>query len=251
MFPLGWTSKIIAMDESDSSELYLDTPTSLALDSLPDDALRLIYKHYHAAATSLSELSAFFMCNRRLNFLAALFVDVLELTVPSASQLGMLSAPMVRTGHNRVRRHMSLLAPYAWAARLRSLRALEINHIGWPGASRLLSLLPAWPHLEQLELRFDYDYRDATSMRTVVDSGQDLVDDLAATLLMGHLPKLQYLWLGSVDCEHCFGQRFDHGTLAERGALTVDDGELLEQLQPTAALWWMAERAKYVRDAMQ
>jgi len=83
-------------------------------------------------------------------------------------------------------------------------------------------------------------------MRVATVHGQDILDDLAAVLRLGRMPHLRYLWLGSLDCEHCFGQRFDSGTIAQRG-LHIDDCELLEQLRPTAALWWMAERALHVR----
>ena len=103
-------------------------------------------------------------------------------------------------------------------------------------AARALLLCGAWPALEQLELRFDYSH---ATHDAVAPPFQAFVDDLAATLRHGGLPRLRYLWLGSEACTHCFGQRYADG----RGT-ALDDRALLEELKPTAALWWMAERAE-------
>lgn len=224
--------------------MLADEPTGPTLDALPDELLRLVYAAYHARCRSLWDLMWFISVSRRFSELAANFVEVLALT--GSSERGMLLVPFTRAGH-RMSRRVGLLAPFAWAARFSSLRELEITHLSWSGAARLLTLLRAWPALEQLELRFEYDHRDANALRAVSTAGQELVDDLACVLRMGGLPRLRYLWLGNLDCHHCFGQRFDEGSLAQRGTLIIDDGELLETLQPTAAIWWMAERASHVR----
>ena len=76
----------------------------------------------------------------------------------------------------------------------------------------------------------------------IAEPFQQLADDLALVLHAGHAPRLRYLWLGNLGCTHCFGQRYADGV----GAV-LDDRKLLEELRPTAALWWMAERAQHVR----
>ena len=217
---------------------------------LPDDALRLIYSKLVAEAkdrgsTLYGLFSGFFLLSRRLLALAPLVVEELEIG-PTPAKPGYLGVSYVQTAHRRLRR-LSFLMPHAWAARLSGLRALEITHLSWAAAARLLTLLPCWAQLQELELRFQYDHKSSLPMQAVTAQGQDFADELGSVLKLGCLPCLRYLWLGSLDCEHCFGQRYDPGNIAQRGTLIIDDSEILENLKPTAALWWMAERAAHVR----
>jgi hypothetical protein len=155
----------------------------------------------------------------------------------------------------------SLLASTEWARQLAGLRVLRISHLSWGGAARLLSLLPAWPRLEVVELRFAYDCQlpefHLRSLSNNATPFQDFSADLAAVLGLGMLPKLRFLWLGNLGRTHCLGQRlsarltteaaFDAMTTGARTPIELDDRGLLEKLGPTAALWWMAERASHVR----
>ena len=209
-----------------------------SLDTLPDDAVSCIFLHVRRQAVELRDALRFFRASKRLLALVPLVVDELELSLHREHR--MLRIPFTH-GITTNMHAASLLAPYGWAARLTGLRALEIVQPSWSGAARLLTLLPAWPVLEQLELRFLYEKE---SFHAIKDRFQELADDLAAVLRHGALPRLRYLWLGHADCQHCFGQRWDDGTGRE-----LSDRNLLEELKPTAALWWLAERAEHVRSS--
>ena len=232
-------------DDDTSATVSTGEPQA-SLDTLPDDALRLVFLCLRKRSTAWWEIEAFFAICWRMRQLVSALVEELELTSAHSPQRGLLTLPYGKAGH-RVNRMVTMVAPFAWAARFSGLRALELTHLSWSGAARLVTLLCAWPQLEQVELRFEYDYRSATAMRSMVVRGQEFIDDLAAALSAGSLPRLRYLWLGSLDSLHCFGQRFAGGTIAQRCQLMVDDGALLEQLKPTAAVWWMAERSTHVR----
>ena len=232
-------------DDDTSATVSTGEPQDF-LNTLPDDALRLVFLCLRKRSTAWWEIEAFFAICRRMRQLVSALVDELELTSAHSPQRGLLTLPYGKAGH-RVNRMVTMVAPFAWGSRFSGLRALELTHLSWSGAARLVTLLRAWPQLEQVELRFEYDYRSATAMRSMVVRGQEFIDDLATALSAGSLPRLRYLWLGSLDSLHCFGQRFAGGTIAQRCQLMVDDGALLEQLKPTAAVWWMAERSTHVR----
>ena len=209
--------------------------TGLTHEALPEDALRHIYLQVLRRVRTLFKAMAIFQCSVRLRSALATFVDELTLSAPVWASGGMLMLPCARVRRDIV----PFLAPFGWAAQLRGLRVLELVGLSWSGAARLLTLLPAWAQLEQLELRFAYD---PEAMGSVAEPFQEFADDLASVLHMGVLPQLRYLWLGNVTCTHCFGQRS-----SEEGSAALDDRALLEELRPTAALWWMAERASHVR----
>ena len=191
----------------------------ISLDTLPDDALRSIISSLRCQAEELSDVMRLFRTCQRLQAFTAHF-DELELCMlinaPSRTEttrhegrggLLFVSHPLGVYGCTAWRRAAPLLMPYPWAARLSGLSAIEITHLSWPGAARLVGLLPAWPRLEQLELRFEYALHD---VHAVTVRFQELADDLAGQLRLGAVPRLRYLWLGHVACSHCFGQRWVH-----------------------------------------
>ena len=259
-------------------------------DALPDDVLRILYEEVLASCersnTPMRFVLNLFATNHRLRAFASMVVERLSLSRRQGRLEASLLLPPTSCWQTFDWRHASFLAPHAWAARFSRLRALSIADLSWNGAARLLTLLPAWRELEELDLRFEYESSDCTSglhaggerEGELMSSGgayQLFANDLAASLQLGALPRLRYLFIGNFSREHCFGQ------MLTRGSDMTDDTVVLEQLPPTgirnpqltgcwtasvalprflalksharaldrvaAALWWMAERAQHVR----
>ena len=122
--------------------------TGLTLEALPEDALRHIYLQVLRRVRTLFKAMAIFQCSVRLAPLATFVVS--SHCLHRYGSGGMLMLPCARVRRDIV----PFLAPFGWAAQLRGLRVLELVGLSWSGAARLLTLLPAWAQLEQLELRF-------------------------------------------------------------------------------------------------
>ena len=215
-----------------------DPASCLEFDALPDELLHLVCNALRDRAHRLSDLMRLSRCCKRLLALMPVALDKLELSSSMLSHLGesMLTVPHARSQPIE----LSLLAPQGWAFRLCDLRILELAAPSWSAAARLVTLLHAWPKLEELELRFNYS---SSTFPVVAGTFQQLADDLADVLQAGACTHLRYLWLGNLHCTHCFGQRGAGGASFR----VLDDRAVLESLQPTAALWWMAERAHHCR----
>jgi hypothetical protein len=222
------------------------------LQDLPVELLGCIFAHAKAASTQLHELARLQLVSRRWAELVPATCNELELTGNAEGILnaGMLSVPA------------DFHAPLAWAKRFACLRVFEVSGLSASGVWGVANLLCAWPHLEELEIRLSYD-PDCTPIYY-----QGLADDLAETLelLAPGLPRLRYFWLGNERCTHCFGQAFPSGLRHALGWMPPSDDylvcesfcglraadthqlwSLLSQKWPTAALWWMGERAAFVR----
>ena len=250
------------MDGGSSMEaLSLEDNAPPTLDTLPDDVLRLLWRrllhtheHDKMIARGVGHAFALFSVSRRLRALSKILVTDLRLAPWKSStrprddgSTGFLRLPLA--GHRTtgpaysLSQSGSLLAPFGWAARLSSLRALQISRLTWHGAARLITLLPAWPQLEVLDCRFSYSL--STSLGDDAEQFATFANDLASVLRLGALKKLRLLFLGSLNRNHCYGQLDLCET--DDGSDLLDDTVILEALNPTAALWWMAERARHAR----
>ena len=200
---------------SESSSLDPQSDVPITLDTLPDDATRAIFYKIRSNAIELRHAFRLFAVSKRLRASAAAVVDELDLdsSTSSAEAEDMLKLPYTQAGPYDLyyRGEASLLAPHGWARTLAGLRVLRIGHLSWGGAARLLTLLPAWPCLEHLELRFAYDHRlPDFHLRSLTNNStpfQDFAADLSAFLSLGFLPKLRFMWMGNIARTHCIGQR--------------------------------------------
>ena len=201
-----------------AAPLEEEAPTpEMTLEALPDDALRAIfYVVCGDGVSSLADALRLFAASRRLRAAARSVVDQLTLGSSACTAEGgggLLQLPYTRAGPFDLyyRGEASLLAPFSWAQSLAGLRMLRIGRLSWGGAARLLTLLPAWRQLEQLELRFDYTPGlpefHLRSMHNNHTPFQDFAADLAASLRTGCLPHLRFLFLGNLARTHCLGQR--------------------------------------------
>ena len=239
---------------ADDAVTVVDETTKF--ETLPDDLLRTIWERLRARCEEkawaykggrLRDAFRFFAVCQRCRGLS---VSVERLRVGMMNLKGQLQLPNTILTYHQNRTTSSLLAPYGWAARLPNLKELRISHLSWGGAARLVTLLPAWPALEQLDIQFSYDFSDLNngSLDTSCDGPyQHFANDLAASLKLGVLPRLQFLYIGNLGREHSFGQRYDDQDERGKYRNDLDDTVVLEQLKPTAAVWWMAERAQHVR----
>ena len=216
----------------------------LNLDALPDDVFRYVWEQLlttceQSALPLRAAFNLFHTCHRLRA--AAWVVERLNLGMLHAP--GWLQMPDVRFRCRALRPAVCpLLAPYGWAAAFPMLRELHLRGLSWEGAARLITLLPAWRNLEELDLRFQYGLDDLLAKESLYRPFQLFAEDLALALGMGYLPRLKFLFIGNACRSHCLGQLIRGGA-----SRTLDDTIILEALPPTAALWWMAERAEHVR----
>lgn len=242
-----------------------DAPTDSVgrLDMLPEDAFRCVWLELLSAIMAERPWGAperrmwhafrIFTVSARLRALSTV-VEALRLGAQGVPGWNWLELPDVRLGLASRSLESSLLAPYPWAARLCRLRELHVSHLSWGGAARLIALLPAWPELEQLDVRFPYRMGHVPSAwLSHMGPFQQFVNDLAVSLALPTvLPRLSFVWVGNSERRHCFGQHcVDVDDLLVGRHVDpiddLDDSVLLERLRPTAALWFMAERAHHCR----
>ena len=230
-----------------------DVAPPVSLETLPEDVFRCVWEHLSLECSEcfnpVCHALVLFTLSRRLRDLSML-VEQLRVSRFELDDEPSMQLPTTRVGPHKVMFHVStLLAPHGWAMRLPKLRELRIYNISWSGGARLLSLLSAWQQLEHLVIGLEYDCDPSdTSVAQQFGPLQSFADDLAATLSLGALPELRYLNLVLMDRsrkEHTFGEPFRRLKLEQ--ADMTDDSAVLEALPPTAAIWWMAERAKHVR----
>ena len=243
------------LDATDNAE---DQPPA-NLDTLPDDVMRIIWDRLrehcerhrgHQGGRLCDAFCLFTVCRRWRE--QSVIVERLHLGMRSLN--GQLNLPFTQLAFTRAgsRLESSLLAPFGWAARVSNLKELCIRHLTWSGASRLITLLHAWPALEVLDVQFAYtlNAEGPSKVDTSMDGPyQTFANDLAASLRLGMLPRLKFLWIGNLERVHAFGQKFDDHDGRGHYRNELDDTVVLEQLGPTAAVWWMAERAQHVRQS--
>ena len=225
-----------------------DVAPPASFETLPEDVLRCVWEHLSLECSEdfnpLCHALVLFTLSRRLRDLS-LVVERLRVSRHALDDEATIQLPSTRVGPNKVKYHVAtLLAPPGWAVRLANLRELRIYNISWSGGARLLSLLFAWQQLEHLVIGLEYidGYDENVAQR--FGRLQGFADDLAATLSLGALPGLRYLNLVLMDRPRNLGATFDEQFRRFGG---FDDSAVLEALPPTAAIWWMAERAKHVR----
>ena len=234
-----------------------DPPATL--DSLPEDVFAILWQHLRRLyeddrQTALFDALGLFSLSKRLQALGRSVIQVLRLGM--LYQTGQFQLPIMNMGEQvQLRRECALLANMGWARRWPNLRELRLSHLTWSGAARVIMLLPAWPELHTLDIQFEYTPNSIDL--SLKSSFQRFVADLGSALKMGSAPKLRHLFLGSIDKDNYFAHTHSFGQNRarppwERGepddqTESGDDSAILERLPPTAALWWMAERAEHVR----
>ena len=126
-------------------------------------------------------------------------------------------------------RFYPMLMPFSWAVKLSGLQCLTLSSISVAGYARLLTLLPAFPLLEELNIIFI----EGTSSKVVQDANYLFLHDLEQLLSTGQLcmPRLKRFWLV--------------GNGGDPYGAYVDDLEcedrLVAAVPPTAALWRATE----------
>ena len=132
------------------------------LELLPDDALRAIWPRLRQASATLRDALRLFLVTKKLLTAASTVVDSFDFgsSMCPVEDSERLRLPFTQAGHYNLLYHgeASLLAPASWAQRFSGLAVLRLSHLSWGGSARLLSLLHAFPCLEQLHLRFAYDH---------------------------------------------------------------------------------------------
>lgn len=222
------------------------------LDSLPEDAIRCIFASLRAEAKFLRDILRFFAVNKSLRACSTI-IETLSLSCLGVHgrryfrDCRALQIPYTDVGSSTFSySHASLLATFGWASRLPCLTSLQMNDLSWSGAARLVGYLHAWPLLEQLEVLFPYGSRSVNAPNP--HAYQEFANDLSLMLKQGALPRLRFLWLGDVTKQSALGVRAqDDQDELLRCLDIMDDRALLEVLKPTAAIWWMAERASHCR----
>ena len=225
-----------------------DVAPPASLETLPEDVLRCVWEHLSLECSEdfnpLCHALVLFTLSRRLRDLS-LVVEQLRVSRFELDDEATMKLPSTRVGPNKVKYYVAtLLAPHGWAVRLANLRELRIYNISWSGGARLLSLLSAWQQLEHLVIGLEYNEVKDKDVFQRFGPLQGFADDLAATLSLGALPGLRYLNLVLMDRSRNLGATFGEHFRRFGG---FDDSAVLEALPPTAAIWWMAERAKHVR----